>query len=306
LKRGIYLVANRQSADECGNLVYSIRRCGCQLPIRIIPFGGEPLPISAAWNDVRVLSISDFPEEGVAFVEQLKRRIPNCSLGFLRRFLAWFGEFDEFLYSDNDVVALMNWEELFPYLEKYDLVHADLEFTTKGIFNMRQPDRFEELMGPGALEIALTAGHFLCRPRVQHRGDLLAGLAWMEAHPEVPVWHDQTLMHVTLALAKWPALNLCKPPYNWADPHAGSYLNILDLCRVIQTDGHPMSHLHYSGINADGAQPIDELLYTSLTAKQRNRRLLRALIWEATGLKAMRELLRRAVRKARRIAQRSN
>jgi hypothetical protein len=268
----------------------------------VIPFGGELLPVDDRWQDVRLLSMSDFPAEGLAFVEELSRRIPKCPLGFLRRFLCWFGEFDEFLYSDNDIVALMNWQELFPYLEQFDLVHADLEFTANGIFNMRQPDRFEELMGPGALGLAITAGHFLCRPKIQHRDDLLAGLAWMEAHSEVPIWHDQSLLHVTVALAKWPALNLCKPPHNWADPHAASYQNTLDLCRVIQVEDRPISHLHYSGMATHGTKPINELLYASLPAKQRNRRLLRALIWEASGLGTIQGFLNRAIKKARRIA----
>ncbi len=303
MNRGIYLVANQRSAAECSNLVYSIRRCGCNLPIRVIPFGGEPLSLSDSWNGVKLLSMSDFPPEGVAFVDELKRRIPNCPLGFLRRFLCWFGEFDEFLYSDNDIVALMNWEELFPYLASCDLVHADSEFTTKGIFNMRRPDRFEELMGPGALEQAITAGHFLCRPKARHKDDLLAGLAWMEAHPEVPVWHDQALLHVTLAQAKWPALNLCKPPHNWADPWAGHHENTFDVLRVVQAQRRPMSHVHYAGMALNGTRPIEELLFSGLSPIQRNRKLLRALLCEASGLRALRDLLKRASRKAGRIAR---
>jgi hypothetical protein len=306
LKQGIYLVANRQSAEECRNLIYSIRRCGCRLPIHVIPFGGEPLQLDASFDGVKLLSLDDFPADGLAFLAQLEQQIPHCPRGFLRRFLAWFGEFDEFLYSDNDIVALMNWEELFSYLEGYEIVHADTEFTTRGVFNMSQPDRFEELMGTGALELAVTAGHFLCRPKVQHRADLLAGLAWMEAHPEVPIWHDQALMHVTLALAKWPALNLCKPPYNWACPFAGRYENVLDLIRIIQVQRHPISHLHYAGGIATGTKPIDELLNVSLSEKERNRKLLRALVWEATGLRTIQGLLGRAIRKARRVMQGSN
>jgi hypothetical protein len=33
--RRIYLVANRTSSEHCRNLIYSIRQCGCRLPIRI-------------------------------------------------------------------------------------------------------------------------------------------------------------------------------------------------------------------------------------------------------------------------------
>jgi hypothetical protein len=306
LKRGIYLIANRQSAEECWNLIYSIRGCGCHLPIRIIPYGGDPLPADPKWEDVRLLATSEFPAEGLAFVDELKRRIPQCPLGFLRRFLCWFGEFDEFLYSDNDIVALMNWEDLFPYLGNYEMVHADREYSTEGAFNLRQPARFEELMGPGSLELAVTAGHFLCRPQAQHRADLLAGLAWMEAHPEVPIWHDQALMHVTLALAKWPALNLCKPPHDWACSHAGSYENIWDVIRVIQVERRPISHMHFSGGVATRTGAIDELLLVNLSAKERKRKLLRALAWEASGLKSLGGLAKRAARRASRVTRGSS
>jgi hypothetical protein len=303
LKRGIYLVANQRSAGESRNLIYSIRKCGCQLPIRVIPYGGESLLADPSWEDVKVLSMDDFPGEGWAFVDELKHRIPGCPHGFLRRFLCWFGEFDEFLYSDNDIVALMNWEELFQHLDEYELVHADTEFTTNGCYNMRNPARFEELMGEGTLELAVTAGHFLCRPRPQHRTDLLAGLAWMEAHPEVPVWHDQALLHVTIALAKWSTLNLCKPPYNWACPFAGRYENLLDVIYKIQDERQPISHLHYAGGIGTGLRPIDDLLFASLPAKERNRKLLRILLWEASGLGAIERLLIRAKRKALRMAR---
>jgi len=303
VNRGIYLVANRQSEAECRNLIYSIRRCGCNLPIRVILYGGAPLALDPAWNDVRLLSPGDFPAEAPAFVGELRRRIPQCPEGFLRRFLAWFGEFDQFLYSDNDVVALMNWEELFSYLDEYDLVHADEEFTTQGRFNMRQPARFEELMGPGTLQLAITAGHFLCRPRPSHRGDLLSALAWMEAHRDVPIWHDQALLHVAIVLARWPALNLCKPPHNWASSWAGDYKNALDLIRTIQSQRRPISHIHYSGGIASGTSPMDELLLSGLSPAERKQKLLRGLLSESSGLRATQHLLRRAVRKARRMAQ---
>jgi hypothetical protein len=253
------------------------------------------------WIGVKLLSLSDFPTEGRAFLAELERRIRRCSPGLLRRFLCWFGEFDEFLYSDNDIVALMNWEELFPFLENYDVVHADSEFTTGGKFNFERPDRFEELMGAGTLRAAMTAGHFLCRRSPQHPVDLLAGIAWMETHPEVPIWHDQTLLHVTMVLAQWPVLNLCKQPHVWASSWAGDYKDVLDLIRTIQVERRPISHLHYSGGIATGTEPIDELLSTSLPVKERNRKLLRALLWQASGLRAIERLIRRVKHKIKRL-----
>ena len=286
-RRGIYLVANRRSAAQCNNLIDSIRRCGCKLPIHVIPFDGNPAVFDRRWDGVTQLSMGDFPAEGRAFFDELKGRHRQCNPGLLRRFLCWFGEFDEFLYSDNDVVALMNWEELFPYLENHDVVHADYEFTTGGKFNLREPRRFEELMGAGSLEAALTSGHFLCRRSPQHPADLLAGLAWMEAHKDLLIWQDQVLLHVTVLVAQWQVLNLCRPPHNWASSWAGDYKDVLELVRTIQVERRPISHMHYSGKIGNGTRPIDELLWSSLAPKERNRRQLRALLRQALGLEAM-------------------
>jgi hypothetical protein len=291
--RGIYLVANRISSEHCHNLIYTIRQCGCSLPIRILPYGGEPLVLKERFEDVALVRTEDFPAEGREFVAELRRRLP-CSPGLLQRFLCWFGEFDEFLYSDNDIVALMNWEEMFGFLSDYELVHSDHEYRTGGIYNLRQPERFEELLGAGALEQAITAGHFLCRRSARHVDDMLAGLSWMEAHPEIPKWHDQTLLHVTATLARWPVLNLCKPPHNWGYSWAGGYKNSFDVVRMVQAAHQTVSHLHFSGGTPSGAAPIHELLYANLPAGERNRQLLRALLREGSGLNAARRLLMRA------------
>jgi hypothetical protein len=301
--RGIYLIANQRTAEECNNLVFSIRSLGCRLPIRVIPFDNHAVNFIASRDGVRSLPLSDFPAEGVALFQELCRRMPQANPGALRRFLCWFGEFDEFLYSDNDVVALMNWEELFPYLEDRDLVHADLEYTTKGSCNIRQPYRFEQLAGSGALELAITAGHFLCRRSSRHISDFLTSLAWMEANPDVPVWHDQTLLHIAVALGKWRTLNLCKPPHLWASSWAGHYKNVLDVIRAIQVERRPISHLHYSGGVASGTNSIDEFLLSSLPAGQRKQKLLGELLAQASGLRASQSLVRRAVSKARRVAR---
>ncbi|MGA3131737.1 MAG: hypothetical protein ABSD59_13105 [Terracidiphilus sp.] len=304
-RRGIYLVANRRSQAECNNLIASIRRCGCRLPIHVIPFDERPAILDRRWDGVVQLSMADFPAEGLKFFNEIKDRHRQCDPGLLRRFLCWFGEFDEFLYSDNDVVALMNWEELFPWLENHDMVHADYEFTTGGRFNLREPRRFEELMGAGSLEAAMTSGHFLCRRLPGHAADLLAGLAWMEAHRDLLIWQDQVLLHITLLVRQWRVLNLCKPPHNWASSWAGDYKDVLELVRTIQVERRPISHMHYSGKIGTGLRPIDELMYSSLTEKERNRKLLWALLRRASGLEALARQKSRAQRKIKQLAKNS-
>ena len=67
-KRGIYLVANQRSSAECSNLIATIRRCGCNLPIRVIPYGGSPMVLDPRWKGVKLLTLEDFPAEGLAFL----------------------------------------------------------------------------------------------------------------------------------------------------------------------------------------------------------------------------------------------
>ena len=298
--RGIYLVANDKSSAQCHNLIFTIRTCGSKLPIRILPYGGKPLELKQNFADVRVLKESDFPREGQEFVAELCRRMPQCSPGLLMRFYAWFGEFDEFLYSDNDIVALMNWDELFAHLADHDLVNADNEYTTGGKYNMQQPERFEEIFGKGALEYAITAGHFLCSRKPNHPADLLKAVAWMEAHAEIPKWHDQALLHIALVQSQWPALNLCKPPHNWASSWAGHYADNFDVIRTIQALHQPISHLHYSGGAPTGTKPVDDLLNASLSLKERNKQMLGALMSEATGTTTLKHYIKRAKNRIKR------
>lgn len=298
-KRGIFLVANQKSTDLCHNLIFTIRESGCGLPIRVLPYGGEPIRLDPRFADVEAVRVEDFSAEGRAFVAELTGRMRGCSPGLLNRFLAWFGEFDEFVYSDNDIVALMNWEELFPFLAEGELVHADRQFETGGRYNMVQPERFEALLGPGALDRAINAGHIVCRRSEKQLNDLMAALAWMEAHPEVPKWHDQALLCLAAILGQWRVVNLCRAPHGWANSSANQYKDFFEVLRAVQVERRPISHIHYAGYNPVGTRPVDDLIFASQPVEERNRRLLWALTQELSGWKEGQRLLKRARQKVK-------
>jgi hypothetical protein len=127
----------------------------------------------------------------------------------------------------------------------------------------------------------------------------------MEAHRDLLIWQDQVLLHITLLVRQWRVLNLCKPPHNWASSWAGDYKDVLELVRTIQVERRPISHMHYSGKIGTGLRPIDELMYSSLTEKERNRKLLWALLRRASGLEALARQKSRAQRKIKQLAKNS-
>jgi len=301
MKKGIVLVANLKSQWYCENLIYSIRKSGCQLPIRLIHFGGEPVTSKKILDEVEFLTVDNFSEEAKAFINNLRSVLTDCPIGFLYRFLVWFSDWDEFIYSDNDIVALMNWECLFDYTQNYDLIHADEEYTTQGIYNYLLPDKIETIFGKGSLSTAMTAGHVLVRKNPKMIADMNAAVDWFKQNPDIPKKHDQSLLHIVTLIGNWKLLNLCKPPHNWLSSWSGDYKNSLDLIHAVQGDGErktdsfkswfsnlsqedknqyeqqslmkekkvSISHLHYSGRGRLGSEAIDDLMYSS--QKDENR-----------------------------------
>lgn len=303
--RGIYMVANRNSQSLCDNLIYSIRMAGCVLPIRIIDFGGDKYKVPCNYSDIKVCDAEQFGKEANLFVNILQEAMPECNPGFFRRYLAWFGEFDEFLYTDNDIVALIDWTEMFEYLDKYTIVHADHEYDTQGRYNFKKIDTVEKLYGEKIYDYAITAGHFLCKKSPKHVLDIKSALNWMKDHSEAVKWHDQTLLQMSCLLGEWKKINLCRHPYNWGSSWHGDYKNVLDVMHTIQ-QGKRISHIHYSGYTPRGVEPMEELLVSSENNKVRSKMVFFNMLKEIIGVncvinyyKKARRVLRSVVSKVR-------
>lgn len=299
MTRGIYLVANKRSQDHCENLIHSLRRTDCTLPIRLIPYGGAPVDSQAILREVEVTPESTYSAEARAFVDSLAGAL-SCPRGFVLRYLAFFGDWDEFLYSDNDIVALMDWGELFQHFAepRPHLIHADEEYTTGGKYNFRDPAAITAEFGADALAQAITAGHFLCRRDPQIVADLTSALTWMQAHPQVVIAHDQTLLHLAALIGKWNITNLCKPPHGWASSWAGDYQDPLKLIHLLNTaTPRRISHLHYSGGWPDGSKPIEVLLESFRDRDAWNRQAAANGARHAFGINRMRTAIKKVRRK---------
>lgn len=273
MKRGIYLVANRKSQGICENLIHSVRKSGCTLPIRLIHFGGQEISSSYILNEVEFLRFESFPEEAKQFIGSLRGVLTDCPLGYLYRYLAWFSDWDEFIYSDNDVVALCNWEILFDYLNGYELVHADEEYITNGKFNYKRPELIQEIFGELSLKSAFTAGHIVAKKDLSMITDMKSAIDWFSQYPHIPKKHDQSLMHVAALLGNWKILNLCKSPNNWLSSWAGDYHNSLQIIQKVQLTGTKISHIHYSGGSPKGNLAVQDLLFSSDNDLERLKKL---------------------------------
>jgi len=261
MSRGIYLVANQKSQWMCENLIHSIRTAGCDLPIRLIHFGGTPVNSDYIEGEVEFLRYEDFSDEVKEFITNLRSVLTSCPIGFLYRFAGWFLDWEEFIYVDNDVVALCDWTRLFEFLDGKDLVHADEEYITEGKFNYNKPDEIKKKFGESSLDSAITAGHMVVRKNSKMIADLNAAVDWFKNNPEIPKKHDQALLHIASLLGDWKTVNLCKSPYNWLSSWSGDYKNTLEVVQKIQQTDTNISHIHFSGGTPRGDLPIQDFLY---------------------------------------------
>lgn len=297
MKRGIYLVANLKSQDLCENLIYSIRNTGCSLPIRLIHFGGKKINAVSILSQVEFLDIKDFPPEAITFINNVKTVLNEYSEGYLYRYLAWFGDWDEFIYSDNDIVALANWEKLFEFMPGYDLVHGDEEYTTNGKFDYNKPEALKEKFGGHALQSQLTSGQFTSRLNDKLIDDMSNAVEWYKSNPGIAKKNDQAFLHVASLIGGWKMLNLCKPPNNWLSPWAYDYKNTLQLIHCIQNNSkNKISHIHYSGFTPEGEKPIQEFLFSNIDQNKRLKKIAYITTQHLLGLSFLKLQTKRAKR----------
>jgi len=273
MQRGIYLVTNRRSEREAANLVYSLRRTGCRLPIALIPFDDHVPTHPRLLAETTRMDVASFPQECRTLLAQIHELWPESNGGLFRRMLAWYGPFDEFIYTDNDIVALGDWTPYFDHLDGYDLVHGDKEYTTGGIFAYRQPATVVEAFGPAALDSLYTTGHFASRKNPEMTRIFTATIDWLRAHPDVAYRVDGSLLHLAVLVGKLRIKNLCQAPEDWPSPWAGDYRNALDVVQTSQR-GKPLLQIHYSGGYPDGYEARDEFCFSDCTDTERLRRLL--------------------------------
>lgn len=284
MKYGILLVANYKSQDYCYNLIYSIRNSGCSLPIKLIHFGGEAINSDYILKEVEFLTEQSFNKEAINLIKSLQTVLTDCPKGFLYRFLGWFIEWDAFIYVDNDVVALDNWEHLFTYLDEVDFIHADEEYKTKGIYEYNFPEKVADIFGKRTFENAFNAGFFIANKNDCFLKDIPKAIQWFQQHRELPKKHDQALLNIASFIGNWKTLNLCKDPYPFLSTWSLDYKHPLEIIQKIQTTGKKIIFLHYAGYKPIGHKLVDDLLYSSFSEKKRLKFYFKTALNNLTGI----------------------
>jgi hypothetical protein len=132
--RGVFFLANDTMFDQAVAFLASFRRYNQSIPLMLIPFDDSAEMLKSirteydfsVWNDAKTLLRCD----------RLSASIKGKVFGHYRKFAAWEGPFDEFIYVDVDTVILEPVNSVFEFLREYDFLasHSNIASLRKWVW----------------------------------------------------------------------------------------------------------------------------------------------------------------------------
>jgi hypothetical protein len=188
IKRGFYTLANDASLDWFVAMCESLRRHEPELPLLVIPWDGrvERLERLAGRYQFSILEddrLEDLDEMGRRLWQSRPERAP-----MFRKFAAFWGPLDEFMYIDTDIVVL---HELAVYFDTLARDGAALLFMHSDHDQVYAPGEFRERMIGEHGSRGFNAGIFVSRRGVLDFAGVQRALG--EALPSAGEFDQQTV-----------------------------------------------------------------------------------------------------------------
>jgi len=264
--RGIYIIANDRVTDQAVALLKSIRAYDAETPVILIPYDDCYQKAATTLAAYGVTVYAD-----LAFLDRLTQQLQQtfgdqffARPNVVRKFACWFGEFDEFLYIDTDIVVFEKIADSLDYLASYDFCCCDYQHTS-GLTNVFTAKVIkDQVFTPADCDDVFNSGFWISKKGVISEADLSKIFAECAAHPDYfdfsQKTSDQPILNYTV-LRHFPRrLNLVRRPEGAAGNWAGSSQfqrqgNIL----IDPTCNQPLQYLHWAGFRIQPGCPYWEI-----------------------------------------------
>ena len=130
MTRGIYITANDKVIEQAIALLKSIRCYDQDTPVVLIPYDDNYQVIAKKLNED--FGVTVYPD--LEFIERLSIKLQSifgedffARPNQFRKQACWFGEFDEFLYIDTDIVVFKKIVDDLNYFTDYDFICYDYQ-----------------------------------------------------------------------------------------------------------------------------------------------------------------------------------
>lgn len=267
MKRGIYITANDRVTDQAIALLKSIRTYDGETPVVLIPYDDQFQQVAEIL--AQQFGVTVYPD--LEFIDRLSRRLQQtfgeqffARPNQFRKQACWFGEFDQFLYIDTDIVVFEKIIGCLNELETYDFICNDYQHAG-GIANVFSPEVIKAgVFSEAECQEIFNCGFWGAKKGLISEADLYDIFAECAAHPEYfdfsQKTSDQPIINYMVLKRIPKRLNLVrrgsKAPGNWA----GSPHFVREGNRLIDSKVNlPLQYLHWAGFRIQPGCPYWEI-----------------------------------------------
>jgi Mannosyltransferase putative len=267
MTRGIYITANNKVTDHAIALLNSIRKYDTTTPICLIPYDenyAELAELLAERYGVTVYA-------DMELVDRVSKRLHETFGGDFfarpnqfRKQACWFGQFDEFLYIDTDIVVFEKIADNLDYFADYDFLSCDYQHLG-GITNVfSQTVIDQKIFTPEELKDMFNGGFWASKKGLLTEQDLYDTFAECAQHPEYfdfsQKTSDQPIINYMMLKRFAKRFNIVRRPAGGPGNWAGSPQFVKeDGVWVDPTCNQPLQYLHWAGIRIEPGCPYWEI-----------------------------------------------
>ncbi|MBP0017429.1 MAG: methionine synthase [Cyanobacteria bacterium SBLK] len=260
---GIYITANDKVTEQAIALLNSIRRYDADTPVTLIPYDENYRAIAELLQQNYGVKVY----KDLNFINRLSQKLYEIfGEGFFarpnqfRKQACWFGEFDEFLYIDTDIVVFEKIADRLNYLKDYDFLCCDYQHSG-GLTNVFTPKVLEDkIFTQEDIQDIFNGGWWASKKNLLSEQDLYDSFAECAAHPEYfdfsKKTSDQPIINYTILKRIPRRFNIVRRPGQAPGSWAGSpqFKRRGDIL-FDPSSNQPLQYLHWAGIRIEPGCP---------------------------------------------------
>ena len=269
---GICTLANDKVYDQVIALLNSIEAIyGQEMPICIYPYDDNITKITAEIahrSNVQIYSDRNSIQKWDNFARNVWDAHPTAKehwrelgsneylrFGTHRRYCAFDGPFDRFVYMDADTLLMSPLEQIFARLNQYDWVVYDFQYTDLSHVYTVDSVKLKELFTSERLQKEIFCSGFYGSKKglfnYQQREYLLDKLRQGEAEVLYDMAPDQTILNYMVMVLGISSYNFANHlPTNKRTGCCATSPHFEARNHILYDRGNPLTYLHYSGLSS--------------------------------------------------------
>ncbi|MEB3342144.1 Npun_R2821/Npun_R2822 family protein [Okeania sp.] len=261
MSRGIYITANDKVIEQGIALLNSIRKYDTETPIILIPYDDNSQIVEERFSrdyGVKIYEDLELIERLLNKLQQIFGKKFFVRPNQFRKQACWFGEFDEFLYIDTDIVVFDKIIHNLNYLNEYGFLCFDYQHLG-GIKNVFTPEIYQ-VFSQDELKDIFNGGWWASKKGLISEQDLYDIFAECATQPEYFDFAQKTsdqpiINYMVLKLIK-KRFNIVRRPGKAPGSWAGTSHFHREGDKLIDKNlNQPLEYLHWAGIRIQPGCP---------------------------------------------------